>query len=216
MDHRQRIVAAVLLTFMITVSVGFLTEYIRESMTFSWSIEEGDQFMYDVSVTGITTTGTTDLPPPFVEMNNTRIHVEVMSLPNVSIVFYSDSFIDNIVDYEKTSSQFANGTTIPLEFRYGINSHISRCLLPIGGWSHLDNLFPNQIRLSHIEHETYLSVHLRTSFFFGYSSNDSYDVHKWQAIIDVTTGIPMIVWFYFYRPSQPWSYWYNVTLSLVI
>lgn len=215
MDHRKRVLTAVFFTIVISLSVGFVTEYIRQSMTFSWAIEEGDVFIFDVSVTGVRTTGTTSLPPPLASMNNTRISVEIISLPNATIIFYASNFIENIVEHLKTSSTFANGTSIPAEDYFVINTHISGSMLPIGGWSHLDALFPNEIDRPIMEHESYLSARLRNSFYFGYSLNETYNQSEWHGIIDLNTGVPQMVWVWVYRASQPWSYWYNVTMSLV-
>ncbi|MHA2079821.1 MAG: hypothetical protein ACW99H_01600, partial [Candidatus Thorarchaeota archaeon] len=110
MDHRRRILAVVILTVMIALSVGFVTEYVRQSMTFYWAIEEGDVFIFDVTVTGNTTTGTTTLPSQLISMNNTRITVVIISLPNVTITFYARNFIEDIVMQLKTRSTFVNGT----------------------------------------------------------------------------------------------------------
>jgi len=214
MDHRQRILAAVILTIVVSLSVGFVTEYTRQSMTFSWAIEEGDDFIFDVIVTGQTTNSTV-LPLPFVAMNNTRISVEIISLPNVSIVFYSKPFLENIVEHTKTSSCFINGTEIPTAYRFTINKHVSRCVLPIGGWLHLDAFFQNQINRPFMEHESYLSVFRRTSFYFGYSENDTLKAQGWYGIINLETGVPLIVSFWLYRTSQALTYWYNVTMNLV-
>ncbi|MHA2395423.1 MAG: hypothetical protein ACXAC0_01860 [Candidatus Thorarchaeota archaeon] len=214
MDNRQRIFAAVILTIVISLSVGFVTEYVRQSMTFSWAIEEGDDFTFDVIVTGQTTNNTLR-PLPFVDMNNTRISVEIISLPNVSIVFYSRLFLENIVEHTKTSSLFINGTEIPTEHRFTINRHVSRCVLPIGGWLHLDSFFPNKINRPFMEHESYLSVSRKTSFYFGYSENETYETQEWHGIIDLETGVPLMVSFWFLRTSQALTYWYNVTMNLV-
>ena len=214
MDHRQRILAAVILTIVVSLSVGFVTEYTRQSMTFSWAIEEGDDFIFDVIVTGQTTNSTV-LPLPFVAMNNTRISVEIISLPNVSIVFYSKPFLENIVEHTKTSSRFINGTEIPPAHRFTINKHVSRCVLPTGGWLHLDAFFQNQINRPFMEHESYLSVFRRTSFYFGYSENETLEAQRWYGIINLETGVPLIVSFWLYRTSQALTYWYNVTMNLV-
>ena len=215
MDHRQRILTVVILTIVITLSVGFATEYVRQSMTFSWAIEEGDVFIFDVLVTGSTSTNSTSLPPPLASMNNTRIAVEIISLPNVTITFYTTNFIENIVGHLKTSSTFANGTSIPTAYYFPINIHISRSMLPIGGWNHLDSFFPNEIDRPFLEHESYLSARLRDSFYFGYSSNETSKQSEWYGIIDLNTGVPQIVSFWVHRISQPWTYTYNVTMSLV-
>ena len=215
MDHRQRILAVAILTIVITLSVGFVTEYVRQSMTFSWAIEEGDEFIFAVVVTGNRTTGTQVLPPPFADMNNTRIAVEIVSLPNVTITFYARNFIENIVEHLKTSSRFANGTDIPSEYYYTINKHVSQCVLPIGGWSHLDSFFPNQVDRPIMNQESYISAHLRNSFFFGYKSNTSNYESEWHGIIDLDNGVPLIASFWIYQEGQPWSYSYTVTMTLV-
>jgi hypothetical protein len=215
MDHRQRILAAVILTIVVSLSVGFVTEYVRQSMTFSWAIEEGDGFIFDVIVTGQTTNSTVDFPLPFVDMNNTRISVEIISLPNVSITFYSGPFLENIVEHTKTSSRFSNGTEIPAEHRFTINRHVSRCVLPIGGWLHLDSLFPNHINQPFTEYESYISVFRRPSFYFGYIENETYKGQGWYGIIDLETGVPLTVSFWHFLTSQALTYWYNVTMNLV-
>jgi hypothetical protein len=215
MDHRQRILAAVILTFVISLSVGFVTEYVRQSMTFSWAIEEGNDFIFDVTVTGQLTNTTVDFPLPFVDMNNTRISVEIISLPNVSITFYSRPFLENIVEHTKTSSRFSNGTEIPSGRRFTINTHVSQCVLPIGGWLHLDSFFPNHIDQPFMEHESYLSVFRRPSFYFGYSENETYTAQGWYGIIDLETGVPLTVSFWHFLTSQALTYWYNVTMSIV-
>jgi hypothetical protein len=200
---------------MITLSVGFVTEYVRDSMTFSWAIEEGDVFLYDVSVKGNITTGTTTLPAHFLPLNNTRLSVEIISLPNVSITFYSGDFVEDIVEYVKTNTTFSNGTNIPTQFYFAINSYMSRCILPIGGWGHLDSLFPNDIERPVAPHESHLSARFSNYFYFGYSSNDTNQYIEWHGIIDTNNGIPQIVSFYNYWESPPWTYWYNVTMTLV-
>jgi hypothetical protein len=215
MNQRQKIVAAIFLSIVISLSVGFVTEYVRDSWTFSWAITEGDAYFFDIVVTGNTTTGSTTLPPLFVEMNNTRISVEMISLPNVSIIFYSDGFIERVVEHMKTTSQFANGSAIPTEFRSTINIHSSYCILPIGAWHHLDSFFPSAVNRSVIGHESYLASHRGSSFYFGYSTTTETNTHEWHTFIDLQTGVPTIMTFFIYRLGQPWSYSYNVTMSLV-
>jgi hypothetical protein len=184
-------------------------------MTFSWAIEEGDEFIFDVIVTGITTNGTDERLPPYADMNITRISVQITSLPNVSIVFYSRHFLGNIVEHTKTSSHFANGTDIPSEYRFTINRHVSRCMLPIGGWLHLDAFFPNQVDRSFVDYESYLSHFRGPSFYFGHIENTTYESEEWYGIIDLETGVPLFVSFWLYRTSSAHTFWYNVTMSLV-
>lgn len=214
MNHRLRIIAAVSFTFLITLSIGFVTESIRQSMTFFWIIEEGDEFIFDVKVTGNMIVNSTVLPPPFIKMNNTQIHAEVLSLPNVSIIFYAQTFLEDIVEHMKTSTTFSNGTALPTGVGFIINRLISQSILPIGGWTHLDSFFPNQIDKPSMEHESYLSRFQNNLFYFGYSANETNETQEWHGIIDLETGVPQVVSFWFFRTSQAQTYWYNLTMSL--
>ncbi|MFX1559662.1 MAG: hypothetical protein ACFFBL_03675 [Promethearchaeota archaeon] len=215
MNHRVRVFAVVILTFVIALSFGFLTEYVRQTLVFSWAIEEGDEFIYEVIINEYSTGGSETPLIPFAGMNNSRIRVEIISLPNVSIVFYSSWFLENIVEYTKTSSIFDNGTDIPSGDRLIINRHVSYCMLPIGGWLHLDSFFPNRIHQPGREHESYLSARQGTSFYFGYSANETFEANEWYGIIDIETGVPRVVSFWFYSTSQALTYRYNVTMYQV-
>ena len=215
MNQNERVIIAVILSFVIALSVVYVTEEVYQSMVFSWAIDEGDAFIFDVVVTGNRFSGNTTIPPPFAEMNNTRISVEIVSLPNVSIIFYSGPFLETVVEPTKTSSEFINGTDIPAPYRYAINTHISRCVLPVGGWRHLDSFFPNRIDRPFNEYQSYLSVHRGNSFYFGFSSNETTESHVWYGIIDLDTGVPQTVSFWIYQMGQLWTDSYNVTMSRV-
>ena len=215
MDHRQRVLTVVILTLVISFSVGFVSEYVRDTMTFSWAIDVGEEFVFDIVVMGNTSTGTTVLPPPYAIMNNTRISVEVISLPNVSTILYSGPFIETVVDHLKTNASFVNGTEIPVQYYDGINSLVSDCLLPVGGWIHLDAFFPNQLERPIMNRESYLSAHMRSFFFFGYKSNTTNYELEWHGLIDLATGIPNTVSFSIIDLGQPWNHFYTVTMTLV-
>ena len=215
MDQRLKLVIVVVLTFIITLSVGFLTEYVRQSMTFTWGIEVGDEFVYEVSVTGNTTTGTQVLPPPLEPMNNTRIIVEIISLPNLTLYYHGTPFIEGVVEHLKTTTRFDDGSDIPNEFFFTINSHASWCILPTGAWGHLDSLFPNQVNISIPDQESYMTVSGTDSFFFGYWLNVTTNESEWHGIIDLNTGMPVVFSFSIWREGQPLSYSYNVTMTIV-
>lgn len=215
MDHRLKLLLVVVLTFTITLSGGFLTEYMRQSMTFSWGIEVGDEFVYDVSVTGNSSTTTQVRPPPLEPMNNTRIIVEIISLPNLTLYYYGASFIQEVVEHPKTSCRFEDGSDIPAEYYYAMNSHASGYILPTGAWSHLDSLFPNQVNQAITNQELYISVSGGNSFFFGYWLNETSNTSEWHGILDLTTGVPVVSSFSVYSVGQPWIYSYTVTLTLV-
>ncbi len=215
MDYRLKLVVVVFLSFIIALSGGFLTEYIRQSMTFSWAVEVGDEFVYDVSVVGNSTTPSQTLPPPFEPMNNTRVIVEIISLPNLTLYFYGAPFIQDVVEHAKTTVRFEDGTDIPAIFYYAMNTHASWSILPIGAWGHLDSLFPNQINKAVREQDSYISIHRGDSFFFGYWLNQTYSTSEWHASLDLTTGIPTMFSFSVYTVGTPWTHSYVVTMTLV-
>ena len=214
MDHRRKLLIVVALTFVITLSGGFLTEYIRQSITYSWAINVDDEFVYDVSVTGNATMGSQILPPLFEPMNNTRIIVEITSLPNLTLMYYAHVFLHEVIEYPKTYSRFEDGSTIPSEFRNAINSHASWSILPVGAWVHLDSLFPDQINSALPNHEAFLSRMGSDSFFFGYWANRTYSRSEWYGIIDLETGVPSVLSFSVWTEGQPWNQNYNVLMTL--
>ncbi len=215
MDHRLKLLFVVVLTVVITLAGGFFTEYIRQSMTFSWGVDVGDEFLYEVSVTGNTTTETQVLPPLFEPMNNTRIIVEIVSLPNLTLYYAGISFIQNVIDHPKTTTRFEDGSDIQTEFYYAINNHASQSILPVGAWGHLDSLFPNHINREIPNQESFTSIAGLNSFYFGYWLNETTSTSEWYGIIDLSTGMPTAVSFSIWRVGQPWTYSYNVTMTLI-
>ncbi|MFW9810727.1 MAG: hypothetical protein ACFFE6_15230 [Candidatus Thorarchaeota archaeon] len=215
MDHRLKLLFVVVLTVIITLAGTFVTEYVRQSMTFSWGVDVGDEFLYEVSVTGNTTTTTQILPPIFAPMNNTRIVVEIVSLPNLTLYYSDIPFIQDVINHVKTIVRFENGSDIPTEFYYAINNHASNSILPIGAWGYLGSLFPNQINQAISNQEMYISVTKPDSFYFGYWLNETTSTSEWHGILNLNTGVPIDFSFSILRIGQPWVYSYNVTMTLV-
>ncbi|MHA1390573.1 MAG: hypothetical protein ACTSR9_19345, partial [Candidatus Thorarchaeota archaeon] len=80
---RKKLVTALAITMIVTLVVAVSTEGLRNYMQFSWQISEGDQFVYDVSLTGHYQFGSSlllNLAP----LNNTQVQVEIVSLHNIS------------------------------------------------------------------------------------------------------------------------------------
>jgi hypothetical protein len=217
-DHRRKRLVVVVLTFVITLSGGLLTEYARQSFVYSWAIDVGDEFLYDVTVVGNRTTTTSVLPPPFEPMNNTQIVVEITSLPNLTLMYYSRLFVQEVVNYPKTSSQFEDGSPIPPEFYNTINSHMSMSMLPIGAWTHLDSLFPDQTNIELSDYESFISRFDNGFFFFGHWENQTRprpEVNEWHGIYDVNTGIPTLISVSVVSRGSLISDIYTITMTLV-
>ncbi|MFX1483174.1 MAG: hypothetical protein ACFFCP_08295 [Promethearchaeota archaeon] len=215
MDQRLKMLVVVALTGIISLAGVFLTEYTRQSITYSWAVEVGTELVYDISVVGNTSTGTQVLPPPFEPMNNTRIIVEINSLPNLTLYFYDTQFIQNVVEYPKTNSSLDDGSPIPAEYYFAINSRVSKCILPVGAWGHLDSLFPNHVNRKITDQESYISISGVDSFIFGYWINNTSSTSEWHGTLDLSTGIPTEFSFSIWSEGQPWSYAYTVTLTRV-
>lgn len=214
MNHRLKLLIVVVLTFVITLSAGFLTEYIRQSITYSWAIDVGDEFVYDVSVTGNRTLGSQTLPPSIEPMNNTRVIVEITSLPNLTLMYYSYVFIQEVVEHTKTALWFDDRSPIPSEFNLAINPHCSRSLFPRGAWRHLDSLFPDQVDYAIPDHDAFIARMGFDSFFFGYWSNRTDHGSEWYGIINLETGVPIVLSFSEWDERQPWNYFYTVTMTI--
>ena len=68
---------------------------------------------------------------------------------------------------------------------------ISKCILPIGGWSLIDTFFPNSSEDLGLYPDTYLSEISGEFFRFGYFKLINDDVSmRWFADINMTNGIP--------------------------
>ena len=96
MFQRKKLVTAIAFTIIVTVVVAASSEGLRQYMQFNWQIEEGDRFLYDVSVTGYYRVGSSSLPLPLAPLNNTQVLVEIVSLVNISqagmFFKYNDDF----------------------------------------------------------------------------------------------------------------------------
>jgi hypothetical protein len=208
----MKLLVVVVLTFIITLSGGFLTEYFRQSISYSWAVGVGDEFVYEVSVTGNTTTPTQTLPPLYEPMNNTRIIVEITSLPNLTLMYYAHVFVQEVIEHLKTVSRFEDGSAIPVAYYNEINHHASFCILPIGAWGHLDSLFLDQFNG---QSEIYTAKGDVDSFIVGYWSNGTNSRREWQGTIDLETGVPTVITFSLWSRGQPWIYYNRVVMTLV-
>jgi hypothetical protein len=87
-------------------------------------------------------------------------------------------------------------------------------MIPKGAWGHLDSLFPDQANRDLPNYQSYISRTDTDSFIFGYWSNDTVSRTEWYCVMDLDTGIPIVISFSVWNEGQPWSYFYNVTMTL--
>ncbi|MDH4214606.1 MAG: hypothetical protein OEV85_11845 [Candidatus Thorarchaeota archaeon] len=216
MQYRKKMMTAVALTLIVTLIVSVSTESLRDYLYFTWQVQEGEHFIFEVSVDGYSETGNVLFPVAQAVLNNTRLMVEIVSLPMDSIIIDGKIYAEYIIEYLKTNLSFENGTAIPLNLIFEMNNLVSRCFVPRGPWNLLDSFYPdNFVQPINATAESYISHFQGNSFYIGYVS---YSVNRgtgWNCVCSMSTGVPstMKTWAWSYGGLHEYSY--NVTLNLV-
>lgn len=216
MNHRRRVSLALAVTLLAAFAAGTTTEILRNSLLFQWHVQVGDSFIFTVHVTGNATSGGVVLDSPFASMNNTMIRSEIVDLPNISIFMRLANFMDEVVKFPKTSSEFENGSAIPIQHRSQINGLVSRCLLPVGSWALLDSFYPDRVEMPQnvTEVETYIGSDLGGIFRIGFARISTNQASGWHGQLDKSTGVPLWMELWAWSNVSPYRYSYNVTLIL--
>jgi hypothetical protein len=163
---------------------------------FQWGVEVGDEFLYEVKVLG--SNNNASIPIPYVKFNNTQIRMRLVSLPNVTLLNSSDKMV-SIIGYTKTECEFVNGSAITFNSRDGyfmntsIPEMLSRVIMPIGGWTHLNSYFPDDYGQNQYEANTYLSKIGQQWFYIGYYYFHIDFGYGWDANVSMSTGLPLSV-----------------------
>lgn len=219
MVQRKTIVTALAITMIVTLIVAVSTEGIRSYMVFGWQIDEGDQFVYDVSVTGYYRSGETTIPLPLGLMNNTQVQVEITSLRNVSLFVTAASFAETVIDFEKTDTTYADGTRIHVLHYYEINTLASRCFLPRGTWSRLDSFYPDQVSRpdnASITIESYFAYPFHQFFIIGFVSYAETAESGWFGYVSPETGVPLNMTAWGWSSTNLAEFSYVMTLTSVV
>ena len=216
MFHRKKLVTALAFTLIVTLVVAVSTEGIRQYMQFSWEIDEGDQFLYDVSVTGYYRTDSSSLPTTLAPLNNTQVQVEIISLHNISLFISSSAFAETIIEDVKTDTTYSDGTRIHVLMYNQINTLASRCFLPRGTWSLLDSFYPDQIARPDnltIPVESYFAYQYQQFFIIGYISYSETAESGWFGYVSPGSGVPtnMTVWAWGTTDFAEYSYVMTLT-----
>ncbi len=216
MNRKRRITLAVVFTIVAAFAVGTTTEVLRDALLFRWQVQEGDEFLFSVEVIGYSIAGGSIIAPPFASMNDTIIHSEIASLPNISIFMRLTDFADEIVKFAKTDSRFENGSAIPVQHYNQINNLVSRCLLPVGNWALLDAFYPDEPEPAQntTEYETYIGTDSGAVFRIGFERFSENQASGWHGVVDKKTGVPHRLELWGWSNISPYLYAYNVTLIL--
>ncbi len=218
MFHRKKLVTALAFTIIVTLVVAVSTESIHQYMQFTWEIGEGDQFVYDVSVTGYFRTSSSSLPPALTPLNNTQVQVEIISLHNISLFISSPVFAETVIEHEKTDTTYADGTRIHILIYDQINNLASRCFLPVGTWSILGSFYPDQFaRPDNLNStvESYFAYQFHEFFIIGFISYRNMSESGWFGYVSPETGVPTNMTSWAWGITDLAEYSYVMTLTLV-
>ncbi len=177
----------------VVVVVSVSSESVRSYIDFQWQISEGDRFLYDVSVTGYFRSGEQSLPLTLAPLNNTQVQVEIMTLPNIPLFISPSSFVENVIEFDKTHTTYADGTLIHILRYHDINILASRCFLPFATWSYLDSFYPDQVprpENASITVESYFAYPFHEFFIIGFVSYSETSESGWFGYVHPSTGVP--------------------------
>jgi hypothetical protein len=162
-----------------------------------WAVNEGEEFTYVVRVYGyrciINPENISQIfydPPFYTPMNNTKIIMNISSLPFTPLPANQDVFAERVIEYMKTACRFENESAIPLDFHDRINQILSHCLLPIGDWEYLDSLYPNEIENPYTP-GMYISKKCSEHFEIGHILWTGYGEESWYGNVSLNLGIPI-------------------------
>ncbi len=218
----KRKMAISLITILVMVSgIGLVGLPVWHASHFSWGVEEGNQFTYDVHVFGyeehFDPNGSYYEPPPYASLNNSVMTVNITFLPDIPILLTPDAYVEHVINIEKVTavaSSNMTGSDTEIAEKYGIfSSLISRCLTPVGGWTILDSFYPNRPEASWTL-DTYLSSLESIEFVIGHLYHTCDAGHGWSGNISLDTGMPdsATLWSYDLSGGPIFYYWITLTL----
>jgi hypothetical protein len=173
----------------------------------TWGIEENNQYSYSVVVLS----GYYDIPA-LLELNNSVIIYTIENLPEIPQYCDKSLFCESIVNYNKASVVFENGSSINPDIESTVISLFSNAVLPIGNWFYIDRLFFDQPRggLGADVQDPWFARSQYRSFLFGSITITCTGTPGWDADISYGDGIPITIHNY----AHDWS-GSTTTLTLI-
>jgi hypothetical protein len=163
----------------------------------SWGVAVGHTYQYDILASGYSSLGgiSSDQVLP---LNGTSIIATVNNLPSLDAVYDASSFASEIIYVSKVSCSFVNGTKPDEWVNATLSDMVSGCILPIGEWSTLDTLFPDNSPGFTPNGEFITTTFHDSMFTIEYSWWGFVDDGGgWSGSVSLSTGVPVsIVWTY--------------------
>ena len=200
--RRIRLIAIGLSVLLLASSGILYYLYFTPVDKFYWEVEVDDTHQYRVRSWGGAGGGVIDFHEVeyILGLNGTTITVAIESLPSFDDVIDANSFFTNIVLQDKVKCTHANGTELSGAVGLEITEAISGCILPLGSWNALDNLFPNENHGWNPDTESLATILYEDRFYISYSWSGTFDDSGgWYGNVTLADGVPsQIRWGYFH------------------
>jgi len=187
-------VGIIILIIFAAVGIYFLfTNDKRPATNLVWSIDIGDEFIYQVEASHFVEYNTYNVSSQDIAaINNTRIRMVITSLPDIPQMINGELFITEVINLTKTHCSFENGSEITPDCYNVINTLLSATLLPTGDWTLLDILYPDEVSTAFYPGEFTSALH-NDYFHFGYELWPMDAILRWSANVTLDNGIPLRV-----------------------
>ncbi|MHA2143655.1 MAG: hypothetical protein ACXADF_15195 [Candidatus Thorarchaeota archaeon] len=179
------------------VTITGLLLYTFTIPDFYWGTQVDETLLYEIASYGYQEGGLGEgVTDEILALNGSRIIVTITNLPNLSRVVDSWSFRNMVIERNKVSCTFENGSSIPLDSRQIIKQALSGCILPVGDWALLDAYYIDEFSYYLADrsyatklHDDYLSISWKR---LGID-----DIEGWSGNVRLTDGIPThVIWRY--------------------
>jgi hypothetical protein len=189
---------AVCLTGVIVVGVVYFLQPTPVDLShLSWGVAVGHTYQYDILASSYSSLGGIS-SEQVLPLNGTSIIATVNNLPSLDVVYDAASFASEIIYVSKVSCSFINGTEPDEWANATLSDMVSGCILPIGDWSALDTLFPDDSP-GFIPSGEFIATTFDDGIFtieYGWWGPVD-DGGGWSGSVSLSTGVPAsIVWTY--------------------
>jgi len=165
----------------------------------SWDVEVGNTFQYNARAGGYSYLGSIN-SGHVVPLNGTSITVTVVNLPSFEAIYDAASFASEVIYMNKVNCSFTNGTALDQWQNTTLCEMISGCIFPVGDWSTMDTLFPDDTPGFTPNGEFLVTILYDDWFVIEYGWWGTFDGGgHWTGNVSLSTGVPSsILWSYFH------------------
>ena len=172
------------------------------SPDFYWGTQVNETLLYEIRAYGDSYAGNYGVNEidEILALNQSRVLVTITSLPNLSSVVDSVTFENTVIQKNKVSCTFENGSNLPSFSNGKMARALSGCILPLGDWSLIDSFYIDQSP-GWVADQEFIIARLHADYLFiGWEWSGSYDDSGgWYGNVRLTDGIPtQAIWHYYH------------------